>query len=100
MARKREPTAEEFLASLLAEVGRRARLRKLVERAGVKRDDLASPRQCVRQVDLHREVAALAGEEPSHEFARELRQFLLLEGWKERRDGRRGRLWCSRRQPS
>ncbi len=72
-------------AALLAEIQRRKRLRDLVRQAGY---SAAAADEWVPRADITRAVAALTGTHASSfALGTELRQFLLVEGWRERRIG-------------
>jgi hypothetical protein len=83
---------EDYLAEVIEEFKRRDRLRKLVAQAGFSKSETT----WVRRSALTREVAKLLGLHPrSVSLGRELRQFLLADGWKERRMGD-GEYWRAR----
>lgn len=80
----REPPLEDYLVALLDEIDRADRLRELVARAGYAKDD----RAWILRSEVTAAVAALVDTDPrSQAFSRSLRQFLLGEGWRERRIG-------------
>jgi hypothetical protein len=84
------------VAELLAEIKRRHRLRDLVARAGYQR---STDDEWVERADVTRAVAKLTGEPlDSKRLGSELKQFLLLEGWRQRRSGPRGWMWNARKK--
>jgi hypothetical protein len=87
----------QYLAAVIEEIGRRDRLRDLVHRAGFVQDR-GTPPQWVNQPAITRAVARLTGQAPnSTSLGAELRQFLLAEGWLERRHGDHGKQWRARK---
>lgn len=89
--------AREYLAAVIEEIARRDRLRELVAQAGYCQDR-GNPASWVNQPAITRAVARLTGDVPnSTSLGAELRQFLLAEGWRERRHGDHGRQWRARK---
>lgn len=89
--------AREYLAAVIEEIARRDRLRELVAKAGYVQDR-SNPPSWVSRADLTRAVARLTGDAPnSTSLGAELRQFLLAEGWRERRHGLHGEQWRARK---
>lgn len=86
----------EYLAAVIEEIARRDRLRELVAQAGYVQDR-GNPPSWVSRADVTRAVARLTGDVPGKGLGAELRQFLLAEGWRERRHGVHGDQWRARK---
>jgi hypothetical protein len=87
----------EYLAAVIEEIARRDRLRELVAQAGYVQDR-ANPPSWVSRAAITRAVATLTGDAPNSKgLGAELRQFLLAEGWRERRHGVHGDQWRARK---
>ena len=71
----------EYLAAIIAEIGRRDRLRQLVSQAGFERH--AS--EWIRRSDVTLAVAEALDVSPSRYLGGEIRALLLEDGWRERR---------------
>lgn len=87
------PRPREILAAIIAELGRRDRLRSLVAQAGFVPDD----GKWLRRAEVTRAVCKALDVGLSEQIGSELRTLLKEDGWRERRNSGHWQ-WRARRK--